>query len=218
MVEISIGPIWIFLQPISSFMKNTSTLFSAAVVALSLASCSKENYAFRSSSPYHSTISAPVNQSANEMGEAPTVAEVPVLTASTAPVATLTPLVSKTARNYATQVQKANVTVAKSAAPKASEVKVAKATIKAMNKAAKKTHATAAPNAEGKSQAVAALLCFFLGGIGVHDFYLGYTGKGILQIFLTLLFGIGIILVIIDFIRILTGNLKPKNGDYTKKM
>lgn len=200
-------------------MKNPSTLFSAAVVALSLASCSKAHYAFRSSSPYHSTTSASTNQSANETEETPTVAEAPVFTASTEPIAAITPAVaSKTTRNYINQEHKESITARKATAPKASEVKAAKATMKAMHKAAKNIRATAAPNASGKSQSAAALLCFFLGGIGVHDFYLGYTGKGILQIFLTLLFGIGIILVIIDFIRILTGNLKPKNGEYTKKL
>ncbi len=72
-------------------------------------------------------------------------------------------------------------------------------------------------SAEGKSQVVAAVLCFFLGGLGIHDFYLGYVGKGILQIFLSLII-IGFILVIIDFVRILTGNLKPKGGEYAKTL
>ncbi|MDB5192478.1 MAG: hypothetical protein JWQ96_2041 [Segetibacter sp.] len=65
--------------------------------------------------------------------------------------------------------------------------------------------------AEGKSQLTAALLAFFLGGIGIHRFYLGYTTIGILQI-LTL-GGLGI-WALIDFIRILTGDLKPKDGEY----
>jgi len=51
---------------------------------------------------------------------------------------------------------------------------------------------------------VAALLCFFLGGLGIHRFYLGYTTIGIIQ----LLTGGGCgIWVLIDFIRILTGDL-----------
>ena len=81
----------------------------------------------------------------------------------------------------------------------------------------------------GKSQLVALLLCFFLGFLGIHRFYLGYTGLGIMY----LLFGlIGIplsailiglplvaalsILIIIDFIRIIIGALKPKGGSYSK--
>jgi TM2 domain-containing membrane protein YozV len=65
--------------------------------------------------------------------------------------------------------------------------------------------------AGGKSQLVAALLCFFIGGLGIHRFYLGYTWQGIVQI-LTL-GGLGI-WVLIDFIRILIGTLGPKDGEY----
>lgn len=49
-----------------------------------------------------------------------------------------------------------------------------------------------------------ALICFFLGGIGVHNFILGETKKGIVKIVLSFCFGIGAILALIDFIRILT--------------
>lgn len=64
-----------------------------------------------------------------------------------------------------------------------------------------------------KSQIVAALLCFFLGGIGVHRFYLGYTWQGIVQ----LLTGGGCgVWALIDLIRICTGNLGPKDGSYDK--
>ena len=63
----------------------------------------------------------------------------------------------------------------------------------------------------GKSQVVALLLCFFFGWIGVHRFYLGYTGVGILMFFTGGLFGI---LTLIDFIRIIVGDLKPKGGEY----
>ena len=49
-----------------------------------------------------------------------------------------------------------------------------------------------------------ALFCFFLGGFGVHNFMMGETKKGIVKIVLTLCCGIGSILALIDFIRILT--------------
>jgi TM2 domain-containing membrane protein YozV len=55
------------------------------------------------------------------------------------------------------------------------------------------------------------VLCFFLGGLGIHRFYLGYSGIGILMLFTGGVFGI---LWIIDFIRILTKSLKPKDGSY----
>jgi TM2 domain-containing membrane protein YozV len=60
-----------------------------------------------------------------------------------------------------------------------------------------------------KSQVVAALLCFFLGGFGVHRFYLGYVTIGVIQ--LVTLGGCGI-WAIIDFILILVGSLKDKDG------
>ena len=63
----------------------------------------------------------------------------------------------------------------------------------------------------GKSQTLAAVLAFFLGGIGIHRFYLGYTWQGIVQI-LTL-GGLGI-WALIDFIRICIGDLEPKDGSY----
>jgi len=66
-----------------------------------------------------------------------------------------------------------------------------------------------------KSQLVAALLCFFLGGLGIHRFYLGYTWQGVVQ----LLTGGGCgVWALIDFIRILLGTLKPKDGDYGSKL
>ena len=67
----------------------------------------------------------------------------------------------------------------------------------------------------GKSQIVALLLCLIVGGIGIHRFYLGYTWQGVVQI-LTL-GGLGI-WTLIDLIRIITGDLKPKNGDYDKTL
>jgi len=55
----------------------------------------------------------------------------------------------------------------------------------------------------------AALLCFFLGGLGAHRFYTGKVGTALLMI-LTL-GGLGI-WVLIDFVMILTGGFKDKEG------
>ncbi|MBQ6708388.1 MAG: TM2 domain-containing protein [Clostridia bacterium] len=49
-----------------------------------------------------------------------------------------------------------------------------------------------------------ALICFFLGGLGIHNFMLGETKKGIVRIVLSLCFGIGAIIALIDFVKILT--------------
>jgi RNA polymerase subunit RPABC4/transcription elongation factor Spt4 len=49
-----------------------------------------------------------------------------------------------------------------------------------------------------------ALICFFLGGLGIHNFMLGESKKGIVKIVLSFCFGIGAILALIDFVKILT--------------
>ena len=60
-----------------------------------------------------------------------------------------------------------------------------------------------------KNRTVAILLSFFLGALGADRFYLGYTGMGVLKLLTAGGFGI---IALIDFIRLLTGSLKPKDG------
>lgn len=67
----------------------------------------------------------------------------------------------------------------------------------------------------GKSQLIALILAFFLGYLGIHRFYLGYTWQGVVQLLTA--GGCGI-WALIDLIRIITGDLKPKDGDYTDKL
>lgn len=64
-----------------------------------------------------------------------------------------------------------------------------------------------------KSKGTAAVLCFFFGSLGVHRFYTGKIGTGILWLFTLGFLGIG---TIIDFIMILCGAFKDKNGDVLK--
>ena len=59
-----------------------------------------------------------------------------------------------------------------------------------------------------KSKMTAGLLGIFLGGLGIHNFYLGYTGKAIAQIVLSLCFGLGAIWGLVEGIMILCGSIK----------
>ncbi|MBZ2190427.1 TM2 domain-containing protein [Alcanivorax sp. JB21] len=54
------------------------------------------------------------------------------------------------------------------------------------------------------------LLCFFLGVLGVHRFYVGKVGTGVLQ--LLTLGGLGI-WALIDFIMIIVGAFTDKQGN-----
>ena len=63
-----------------------------------------------------------------------------------------------------------------------------------------------------KSRIAAALLAFLFGIFGVHNFYLGYTGKAIAQLLVTLLsccmlFFVSGIWGVVDGILILTGKI-----------
>lgn len=60
------------------------------------------------------------------------------------------------------------------------------------------------PYLAGNDKVVIALLCFFLGGFGVHCFVMGETRKGIMRIVFSCLCGIGAIFALVDFIMILT--------------
>ncbi len=60
-----------------------------------------------------------------------------------------------------------------------------------------------------KKKLPAFLLCFFLGCFGLHRFYVGKIGTGILQ--LITLGGVGI-WALIDLIMILVGNFADSNG------
>lgn len=53
------------------------------------------------------------------------------------------------------------------------------------------------------------LLCFFLGVLGIHRFYVGKIGTGILQ--LVTFGGLGI-WTLIDFVVIVMGNFKDAQG------
>ncbi len=64
-------------------------------------------------------------------------------------------------------------------------------------------------NYSPKSWLATVLLCFFLGGFGVHRFYVGKIGTGILWLLTGGLLGIG---ALVDFIIILCGGFSDSNG------
>lgn len=67
--------------------------------------------------------------------------------------------------------------------------------------------------AAGNSQIAAILLCFFLGGLGIHRVYLGGSGKLILFYLLLSLVGIGGILALIDFVALIVSGTGPFEGN-----
>lgn len=81
--------------------------------------------------------------------------------------------------------------------------------------ATKQMKKSANADGAGKSQLVALLLALFVGVLGIHRFYLGYTGIGIVQL---LTFGGLGVWALIDLILIITGDLKPRSGNYEKTL
>ncbi len=62
---------------------------------------------------------------------------------------------------------------------------------------------------QNKSKLTALLLCIFFGGIGIHRFYTGKIGTGILWLLTGGCFGIG---YVVDIIMIATGKFMDKDG------
>ena len=87
---------------------------------------------------------------------------------------------------------------------------------------ATRVESTESKSSEGKSKMAAGLLAIFLGSLGVHNFYLGNTGKAVAQLLLTLVgwvaCGIGPIAAaiwgLVEGIMILTGKIdSDANGN-----
>jgi TM2 domain-containing membrane protein YozV len=69
--------------------------------------------------------------------------------------------------------------------------------------------AAAPAGASDKQKLITLLLCIFLGTIGVHRFYVGKIGTGVVWLLTGGVFGIG---WIIDIIKIATGSFTDKQG------
>ncbi len=57
----------------------------------------------------------------------------------------------------------------------------------------------------GQDKIVMIIVCLFLGGLGIHNFMMGESKKGIFKIVMSLLCGIGGILALIDLVKICMG-------------
>jgi len=207
--------------------KYYQLVLALGIASVSLSSCSRANYSFNTNAPaYLGSEQARVAKPA-VAEEAETVTAV-ATTEAAEPVAATAPA-HQAARALAHHASAPATTKAEVAASTTAPVEAsqsAKFNRKAFKKELKRQLAAApkSTTAEGKSQLVALLLNIFLGGLGIHRFYLGYVGMGILYIALLLTSFLIVpaialfILLVIDLIRIITGNLKPKNGEYGKTL
>ena len=205
--------------------KPYQLLLALGIAAASLSSCSKANYVLNTTTPTAESVSvAEVTSDAAATGTAMVTVTMPadvVAPAREAGAALAHRAVPTQVQAHPQAASAATLTEAETTTKTA----LTKAERKALRQELKHQLATSPKKvaAEGKNQYTALFLCIFLGGIGVHQFYLGYTGRGILRIalaitsFLILPAIANLILYILDIIKISKGTLMPRNGDYGTK-
>lgn len=68
-----------------------------------------------------------------------------------------------------------------------------------------KKAAGAAGDLNGQSKTTMIIVCFLIGALGIHNFMMGETKKGVFKIIMSMLCGIGYIFMWIDLIKIAMG-------------
>ena len=63
----------------------------------------------------------------------------------------------------------------------------------------------AAGDLNGQDKIVMIIVCLFLGGLGIHNFMMGESKKGVFKIIMSLCCGIGSILALIDLVKLAMG-------------
>lgn len=200
-------------------MKKTyRLLFLLGVAASSLSSCSRASYSFNNSSSGYlgsQQQQTTVTTDATPPTDRSTETSLPTIEATTTH-RTVRPLRHVATARIVTHARLETAEIAE---------RVPLLKRKAIRQELKQ-QLTSAPKEAGvtdKSQTVALVLCILLGGIGVHQFYLGYTGRGILRIalaltsFLIVPAIVNLVLYILDIIKIANGTLEPRDGQYGKK-
>lgn len=206
-------------------------LFSFCVLTL-LSSCTMEKRHYQSGYyidwKHKNEAAARVNskKDVTKLEEATVAQQTEVINATPAPAVVESTPAPFTASN-SNEIELVEKNVAQTSSNQVSEKSAVKAkTVFAAAKAAKKIireekkqnkEANGSNKAAkgSKSQLIALLLCIFLGGIGIHRFYLGYTWQGIVQL---LTFGGCGVWALIDLVRIIMGTLGPKDGDYDETL
>lgn len=62
-----------------------------------------------------------------------------------------------------------------------------------------------AGNLNGQDKVTMIIVCFFLGGLGIHNFMMGETKKGVFKIIMLLFCGLGGVFALIDLIKLAMG-------------
>jgi TM2 domain-containing membrane protein YozV len=195
-------------------MQNSIKVFILSTTTLILGSCStgikiaKEDWQARNDVRNRTEL-AQFNQRTlptenTVVASSEVVASTEIMPTITAPAFTATAEQVKTANRVAEIVANSEGKTEKQIKKEVKqELKAYKAAAKANNSEGK-----------GKDQGIALLLFLpiLIGIFGVHRFYLGYTWQGVVQLLTAGCCGIW---ALIDLIRVLTGDLKPKDGEYS---